>query len=128
MGELERTVSPENVDRLTKTPPPLPILSAFAERYRPDPASVDADVRSAFYDSYRRGACTYAVDAQIRRRLADGDEVVSANFVTPYPPGFPMLVPGQVITLDILDYLAALDTKEIHGFDGRFGFRIFTDR
>ncbi len=127
MGELERTVCREDVARLTRTPPPLPNFSAFAERYRPDPGSADGDVRAAFYDSYRRGACTYAVDAQIRRRLAAGDEVVSANFVTPYPPGFPVLVPGQVITLDILDYLAALDTKEIHGFDGRFGFRIFTD-
>lgn len=128
MGELKRVACRESIDRLTGTPPPLPNFSAFADRYRPDPTSADGDVRLAFYDSYRRGACGYANDAEIRRRLAAGQEVVSANFITPYPPGFPVLVPGQVITPDILDYLALLDTKEIHGFDGRFGFRIFADR
>ncbi len=34
-----------------------------------------------------------------------GRELVSAGFVTPYPPGFPVLVPGQIISADILAYL-----------------------
>jgi arginine decarboxylase len=52
---------------------------------------------------------------------------VSASFVTPYPPGFPILVPGQVVTLDILAYLKALDVKEIHGYDARHGLRVFRE-
>jgi hypothetical protein len=28
--------------------------------------------------------------------MESGESVVSATFVTPYPPGFPVLVPGQV--------------------------------
>ena len=83
MGELKRVACRESIDRLTGTPPPLPNFSAFADRYRPDPTSADGDVRLAFYDSYRRGACGYANDAEIRRRLAAGQEVVSANFITP---------------------------------------------
>jgi arginine decarboxylase len=55
-----------------------------------------------------------------------GREVVSASFVTPYPPGFPVLVPGQVVSREILAYLRALDVKEIHGFDPEFGLRVFT--
>jgi arginine decarboxylase len=51
--------------------------------------------------------------------------VVSAAFVTPYPPGFPILVPGQLVTADILDYLSAVDVKEIHGFDPERGLRVF---
>jgi arginine/lysine/ornithine decarboxylase len=35
---------------------------------------------------------------EIDERLKDGPELVSANFVIPYPPGFPIMVPGQVIT------------------------------
>ena len=62
-------------------------------------------------------------------RLAElvrsGVEVVAAGFVTPYPPGFPVLVPGQVITSDVVEFMSALDTREIHGFDPEQGYRIF---
>ncbi len=36
-----------------------------------------------------------------------------------------MLVPGQVISHEILDYLKALDVKEIHGYNAEFGLRVF---
>ncbi|MBL7876975.1 MAG: hypothetical protein JNL53_15005, partial [Cyclobacteriaceae bacterium] len=52
---------------------------------------------------------------------------VSAAFVIPYPPGFPVLVPGQVMTEEILSFLEALDVKEIHGYRPELGLRIFTD-
>ncbi len=53
--------------------------------------------------------------------------LVSAGFVTPYPPGFPVLVPGQIISQEILDYLRALDVKEIHGYNPEYGLRVFKD-
>ena len=37
-----------------------------------------------------------------------------------------MLVPGQVMTKEILDFLQALDVKEIHGYRPELGLRIFT--
>ena len=40
-------------------------------------------------------------------------ELVSAAFVVPTPPGFPILVPGQVITQDELTYLKAVKIREI---------------
>jgi arginine decarboxylase len=43
------------------------------------------------------------------------------------PPGFPILVPGQVVTTDILAFMSALDTREIHGYLPEFGFRVFTE-
>ena len=52
---------------------------------------------------------------------------MSALFVTPYPPGFPVLVPGQVISAEILDYVAALDVKEIHGYRPAIGFCVFSE-
>ena len=42
--------------------------------------------------------------------------MVSATFVTPYPPGFPVLVPGQVFSNEILSFMRSLDTPEIHGY------------
>jgi arginine decarboxylase len=49
---------------------------------------------------------------------------VAADQVTPYPPGIPVLVPGQVITPEIMQYLAGLlrshKRVELHGivYDG----------
>jgi len=60
-------------------------------------------------------------------RIAAERDVVSALFVIPYPPGFPILVPGQVISAEILKFMAALDVREIHGFRPELGFRIFND-
>ena len=53
--------------------------------------------------------------------------VVSTTFVIPYPPGFPVLVPGQVISKDILDFMLALDVKEIHGYRPELGLSVFTE-
>jgi len=49
---------------------------------------------------------------------------VAADQITPYPPGIPVLVPGQVITMEILQYLGGLlrsyKRVELHGivYDG----------
>src|SRR5688572_1631800 len=52
----------------------------------------------------------------VNRRLAHR---VCADGIVPYPPGIPVLVPGQVITADITEYLATLlrsqKRMELHG-------------
>jgi arginine decarboxylase len=58
--------------------------------------------------------------------MKSGLEVVSATFIIPYPPGFPILVPGQVISQDILAFMRALDVSEIHGYRPDLGLRVFT--
>jgi arginine decarboxylase len=44
---------------------------------------------------------------------------VCADQITPYPPGIPVLVPGQIVTRAVLDYLAGLlrsqKRMELHG-------------
>ena len=40
---------------------------------------------------------------------------MSAKFGMPYPPGFPIMVPGQVVTREILTFMRKLEVKEIHG-------------
>jgi len=52
---------------------------------------------------------------EIASKIKSKCQVISANFVTPYPPGFPILVPGQIVYLEIIDFLDQLDLKEIHG-------------
>ncbi|MFC1485290.1 aminotransferase class I/II-fold pyridoxal phosphate-dependent enzyme [bacterium] len=38
---------------------------------------------------------------------------ISAQTLTPYPPGIPVLIPGERITKEICDYLINLDSKRI---------------
>jgi arginine decarboxylase len=65
--------------------------------------------------------------AEARERVRSGRAPVSATFVTPYPPGFPLLVPGQVIDEPTLAYLEALDTPEVHGYRAEEGLRVFRE-
>lgn len=122
--------------------PPLPNFSRFHDAFlrcaehaaphagRPDEswkATPEGDLRRAFFMAYDDAACEHLrIDGPVQAAMDAGRELVSATFVTPYPPGFPVLVPGQVITRDIVDFLRAVDVKEIHGYQPGFGLRIFT--
>ncbi|HEY2088645.1 MAG TPA: ornithine decarboxylase, partial [Mycobacterium sp.] len=72
--------------------------------------------------------CEYLMGDQIDEKLDAGIDVVSATYVTPYPPGFPVLVPGQVFSREILQFMRDLDTKEIHGYEPNFGYRVYTEK
>ena len=38
-------------------------------------------------------------------KLADSNNMVSAQFITPYPPGIPLIIPGELITCEIIQSL-----------------------
>ncbi len=115
--------APSVVARDEREMPPLPDFSSFAPSYATDGVLPDGDMRAAFYRG-QRGAVEYVLGDTLRERVARGEEPVSAAFVTPYPPGFPILVPGQAITAEVLAFMAVLDTREVHGYDPRRGYRI----
>lgn len=53
--------------------------------------------------------------------ISDTQNRICAGLVTPYPPGIPLLVPGQIIRRQQLDYLAALTNQNLTiqgSFDG----------
>ena len=43
-----------------------------------------------------------------------------------FAPGCPILVPGQVVSKEILAYMRALDVNEIHGYQPEAGLQVFT--
>jgi arginine decarboxylase len=122
-GRFER-----RVHRLMRQSIPLPDFSGFHAAFRDGDATPEGDVRTAFYLSYNDGNCEYLSDAEIDERLAAGRQVVSATFVTPYPPGFPVLVPGQLFSAQILGFIRDLDTPEIHGYRPDYGYRVYTEK
>ncbi|MGK5682339.1 aminotransferase class I/II-fold pyridoxal phosphate-dependent enzyme [Actinoplanes sp. URMC 104] len=114
------------VDAVTRDLPSLPNFSAFAPAFRSRPESPAGDMRSAYYASYEEADREHVDLATASEMLAKGDSLVSTTFVVPYPPGFPILVPGQLISGEILEFIAQLDVKEIHGYEPRAGFSVFT--
>ncbi len=109
--------------------PSLPDFSSFHPRFRGDPDgdTPEGNLREAFFMAYDERTCEYLSGEAARARLDAGRDVVSATFVTPYPPGFPILVPGQTVSREILTYVSVLDTREIHGYVPGLGYRVFTE-
>ncbi|MBV8067441.1 MAG: decarboxylase, partial [Candidatus Eremiobacteraeota bacterium] len=105
-------------------------FSYFHEAFRHDAGAGtnEGDIRSGFYAAYDAEGCDYIPlhDKEIDRRLRDGPPLVSANFVIPYPPGFPIMVPGQVITADTIEFMRKLDVKEIHGYNAAQGLKLIS--
>jgi arginine decarboxylase len=112
---------------LTEETPPLPDFSSFHRSFQGQPGVPGGDLRAAYFLAYKEERCHHIRLGDALAAMAKGEELVSAAFVIPYPPGFPVLVPGQVINKEILDFLIAIDVKEIHGYRPELGLRVFTD-
>jgi arginine decarboxylase len=133
---LDRTLSKDpdekaafdaRVKSLITDVPDLPNFSRFHDAFRDNPRSKtnEGDMRTPFFLAYDENNSTHVklnskeIDDLVRRGQA-----VSANFVIPYPPGFPILVPGQVITAETIEFMRKLDVKEIHGYHAASGLKL----
>ncbi len=127
-GPNERLVFEARVKSLMTDVPDLPNFSYFHDAFRKDAGkrTNEGDIRGGFYSAYDTAGCEYIrlADPEIDRRLKSGPELVSASFVIPYPPGFPIMVPGQVITKETIDFMRKLDVKEIHGYNATQGLKL----
>ena len=117
------------VDNLVNRAPPLPDFSGFHDAFKDDGSDTpDGDMRRAFYLAYDDASCEYLLHDELFDRVNGGESIVSASFVTPYPPGFPVLVPGQVVSPEVLSFIGGLDVKEIHGYKPQVGYRVFLEK
>lgn len=119
----------QRVTNLMEDVPELPNFSVFHEAFRQDVGgnpAIEGDIRTAFFKSWDARNTEYVAlnSEECDRRLKDGPPMVSAKLVIPYPPGFPILVPGQVICEDTISFMRKLDVKEIHGYDAARGLQV----
>jgi arginine decarboxylase len=127
-SRMERLSFDKRVANLMENYPPLPDFSRFHDAFRADDVTSEGDIRTAFFLSYDEKNCDYLeLNGSLKEAMDAGDIVVSASFIIPYPPGFPILVPGQVVSQEILAFMRALDVSEIHGYRPDLGLRVFTD-
>ncbi|AGC68230.1 arginine decarboxylase SpeA [Thermoclostridium stercorarium subsp. stercorarium DSM 8532] len=78
--------------------------------------------KKSFDFPFKTGKCSIPelydfLDSSVKVGLTDAEGMTSAELVTPYPPGIPVLCPGEVITRDHIKYLDRLirSGAEING-------------
>jgi len=130
MSPAERTAHERAVLRLTSPSAPLPDFSGFHPSFTDGNGQPtgEGDVRKAFHLAYDDSYCEYLTPDEVEQRVATGERVVSTTYVTPYPPGFPVLVPGQVFSPQILAFMRSLDTPEVHGYRPDLGYRVYVNK
>ena len=77
--------------------------------------------------AYDHDGCEHIklMSPEIDKRLQSGPPLVSATSSSP-TPGFPIMVPGQVIKADTIEFMRKLDVKEIHGYDANLGLKLIS--
>jgi arginine decarboxylase len=125
---FEKEAFAARVKALMEDVPDLPNFSRFHDAFRDNVESGTSEghMRAAFFTAYREHDCEHIKmnDPQIDERIRSGPPLVSANFVIPYPPGFPIMVPGQVIDAETITFMRKLDVKEIHGYNASLGLKL----
>ena len=131
--DVERRLQAQKVKALTEDLPPLPDFSRFHSLFLRRSGAArdlgDGDIRRAYFMANQEENCEYMGlnSTELQEAMSSGRELVSSKFVIPYPPGFPLLVPGQILTRDILEFIRKLDVKEIHGYEPDLGLRLFRE-
>ncbi|ORX07943.1 aminotransferase class I/II-fold pyridoxal phosphate-dependent enzyme [Mycolicibacillus trivialis] len=126
-GAEDAALHRHRVAAITDGLPPLPDFSSFDDAFRPEPTGAFGDMRTAFYAGYDDTDREHIPLEKAGAVLESGRRLVSTTFVVPYPPGFPVLVPGQTVSPEILRFLLELDVKEIHGYHAELGLSVFTE-
>lgn len=127
-SQQERDAFNARVKSLMQDVPDLPNFTCFHDSLRENPASItsEGNMRAGFFGAYREEQCEHLklFSPEIDQRIEKGPALVSANFVIPYPPGFPIMVPGQIINAETINFMRKLDVKEIHGFTAALGLKL----
>jgi arginine decarboxylase len=126
LNKREAEISKKHIHSLLHDVPPLPNFSYFHRSFQASPGVPGGNMREAFFLAYEEELCEYVLLSDCLGELKKNIELVSTSFVIPYPPGFPILVPGQVVSEEIIKFMIALDVKEVHGYRADLGLKVFT--
>lgn len=127
LNVTENKIHLNRIHSLTREVPPLPDFSYFHHSFQAIPGLPGGDLREAYFLAYDEENFEYIPLAECLNVMGKGKTLVSSSFVIPYPPGFPVLVPGQVVSEGIINFLNALDVSEIHGYRPDLGLSFFTE-
>ncbi|MGW8123796.1 aminotransferase class I/II-fold pyridoxal phosphate-dependent enzyme [Roseivirga echinicomitans] len=128
LNKKELEIRNKRIYSLTEEVPPLPDFSHFHHSFQAVPGVPGGNLREAFFLAYEEANFEYIPLTDCLPTMDEGKVLVASSFVIPYPPGFPVLVPGQVVSKEIIEFLLALDVSEIHGYRSDLGLRVFKEK
>jgi arginine decarboxylase len=128
LNDKEREIRDKRIHSLTKEVPPLPDFSYFHHSFQAVPGVPGGNLREAYFLAYDEENYEYVPLNDCLFIMAKGRKLVASTFVIPYPPGFPVLVPGQVVSEEIINFMTVLDVSEIHGYRSDLGLRVFKEK
>ncbi len=128
LNDKEREIRDKRIHSLTKEVPPLPDFSYFHHSFQAVPGVPGGNLREAYFLAYDEENYEYVPLNECLSIMDTGRKLVASTFVIPYPPGFPVLVPGQVVSEEIINFMTALDVSEIHGYRSDLGLRVFKEK
>ncbi|MEB2782309.1 aminotransferase class I/II-fold pyridoxal phosphate-dependent enzyme [Algoriphagus sp. C2-6-M1] len=127
LNDQEANIRRNKIQSLVKDFPPLPDFSYFHHSFQAVPGVPGGNIREAYFLAYDEENYEYMQLEDCLPSMESNRTLVASSFIIPYPPGFPVLVPGQVVSKEIIHFLNALDVSEIHGFRADLGLRIFKE-
>jgi arginine decarboxylase len=127
LNKRESEIKHKQINSLTLESPPLPDFSYFHHSFQAVPGIPGGNLREAYFLAYNEDNYEYVPLNECLPEMEKGKTLVASTFVIPYPPGFPVLVPGQVVSKEIIRFLSALDVTEIHGYRADLGLRVFKE-
>ena len=128
LNDKELEIREKKIYSLTKDVPSLPDFSYFHSSFQAVPGIPGGNLREAYFLAYDEENYEYISFEECLEFIEAGRKPVASTFVIPYPPGFPVLVPGQVVSIEIINFMLALDVSEIHGYRADLGLRVFTEK
>ncbi len=128
LNDKEREIRDKRIYSLTQEVPPLPDFSYFHHSFQAVPGVPGGNLREAYFLAYDEDNYEYVPLNKCLSLMGKGRKLVASTFVIPYPPGFPVLVPGQVVSEEIINFMTVLDVSEIHGYRADLGLRIFKEK
>lgn len=124
--EAQREKFSAQRERVTRLPP-LPPFGGFHPSFLLDPRAPAGKMREAFFEGYESENIEYFTIEELGAVIDSGRQPVGATFIVPVPPGYPLIAPGQLVTMETITFLKALNPGEILGLDPDLGVRIFKE-
>lgn len=66
--------------------------------------------KKSSFAAYRPGKLYPIPTAKRRTKLTDAEGKICASSIIPYPPGIPLVCPGEMITAEVIEYIQELRT------------------
>lgn len=116
-------IPPTSYQEMKKTI--LPVKTVFHSSFLAYEGTEIGNIQKAFYMGIDHNLTECVLVEEVFERIKSGEKIVAATLLTPEPPGYPVLIPGQIITESSIQFLLNFDKDLLIGNELDKGIKIF---